>query len=206
MPVTPVNDDARDPRAAGFKPAEPHLRLLLIALTLTCSWLAMQWVHEAGHVLGALATGGEVQRVVLHPLSISRTDLGANPRPLIVTWAGPLFGVLAPLTAWAISSTLRLPSAYLFRFFAGFCCVANGLYIGLGSFGHVGDCGDLLKHGAAAWQLWLFGVVSTTAGFVVWNRLGPRFGLGPAGERIRIPHCLALAVMTLLLAIAGTLL
>jgi hypothetical protein len=187
-------------------PAESRLRFFLITLTLTCSWLAMQWVHEAGHVLGALATGGEVERVVLHPLSISRTDLRANPQPLIVTWAGPWLGVLAPLAAWLVASALRLQSAYLFRFFAGFCCVANGLYIGVGSFDHVGDCGDLLKHGAAAWQLWLFGLVNTAAGFVLWNRLGPHFGLGSTGQAVRIAHCLALAGITVSLAVAGILL
>ena len=85
----------------------PRLWLLFIGSALTCSWLGMQWVHEAGHVLGALATGGEVERVVLHPLSISRTDLRVNPRPLIVTWAGPMFGVLAPLAAWLVVRGLR---------------------------------------------------------------------------------------------------
>jgi hypothetical protein len=202
----PVNAETIAPRAAGLRPAEPRLRLLLIALTLSCSWLAMQWVHEAGHVLAALTTGGEVDRVVLHPLSISRTDLHANPQPLIVTWAGPMFGVLAPLSAWLIASALRLQSAYLFRFFAGFCCVANGLYIGLGSFDRVGDCGDLLKHGAAAWQLWLLGMVVTAAGFVLCNKLGPHFGFGRGAHSIRRSHCLALAVITVTLAATGALL
>ena len=183
-----------------------NLRLLFIAFTLTCSWLAMQWVHEAGHVLAAIATGGEVERVVLHPLSISRTDLHSNPQPLVVTWAGPIFGILAPLAAWLIASALRLPSAYLFRFFAGFCCVANGLYIGLGSFDHVGDCGDLLKHGAAAWQLWLFGLVHTAAGFALWNQLGPHFGFGPKAQSIRKRHCIVLAILTLGLIATGILL
>jgi hypothetical protein len=184
----------------------PRLWLLFIGLALTCSWLGMQWVHEAGHVLGAVASGGEVERVVLHPLSISRTDLRVNPRPLIVTWAGPVFGVLAPLAAWLVVRGLRFDSAYLFRFFAGFCCVANGVYIGLGSFGGVGDCGELLKHGAAMWELWVFGALSTSGGFFLWNGLGPDFSVGVNGKAIRARHCVGLVVIEVSLATAGAVL
>src|SRR3954468_21842305 len=102
----------------------------------------MQVVHEFGHVLGAHLTGARVERVVLHPLTISRTDLADNPRPLTIAWAGPVFGILAPLCVWVIAAAARMPGAFVLRFFAGFCLVANGLYIGVGSFGHVGDCGE----------------------------------------------------------------
>src|SRR5688572_29401782 len=117
---------------------------VLIASALLASWLGMQAVHELGHVLGAWATGGRVERVVLHPLTISRTDLVENPRPLAVTWAGPVFGVLAPLVPWGITAGHRMPGAFVLRFFAGFCLLANGLYIGVGSLDGIGDCGDLL--------------------------------------------------------------
>src|SRR5262249_34871163 len=77
-------------------------QLTLIVSTLVASWLGMQAVHELGHVLGAWLTGGRVARVVLHPLTISRTDLGHNPSPLAVVWAGPVFGALAPVLLWAV--------------------------------------------------------------------------------------------------------
>jgi hypothetical protein len=163
----------------------------------------MQWVHEAGHVLAALATGGVVERVVLHPLSISRTDVSVNPRPLIVTWAGPVFGVLAPLAAWLLARALRARSAYVVRFFAGFCGVANGAYLALGSFQRVGDCGELLKHGAAMWHLWLFGTVSAAAGFMLWNRLGPSFGFSPGAQAVSRGLCLVLAALLITMAAAG---
>ena len=53
-------------------------QLVLIGSTLLGSWLGMQAVHESGHVIGAWMTGGRVERVVLHPLTISRTDLAAT--------------------------------------------------------------------------------------------------------------------------------
>jgi hypothetical protein len=48
----------------------------LIAATLIASWLGMQAVHEAGHVLGARLSGGTVTRVALYPLTLSLVALG----------------------------------------------------------------------------------------------------------------------------------
>ncbi|MBN9519420.1 M50 family metallopeptidase [bacterium] len=144
----------------------------------------MQAVHEAGHVLGARLTGGRVERVVLHPLTISRTDLAENPRPLAVVWAGPVVGVAAPLLLWAVAAAGQVPGAFLLRFFAGFCLLTNGLYIGVGSLDRVGDAGDMLRHGSEPWQLWLFGAAAAPAGLWLWNRQGPHFGLGPVKGRV----------------------
>src|SRR5262249_48725415 len=96
-------------------------QIILILSTILGSWLSMQAVHELGHVLGARATGGRVDRVVLHPLTISRTDLADNPNPLAVVWAGPFGGVVIPLLLWAFAAAVRLPGAFVLRFFAGFC-------------------------------------------------------------------------------------
>src|SRR6266852_2985807 len=113
------------------RPTERGHKLIsvLIVSTVLGSWLGMQAVHEFGHVLGARLTGGRVAQVVLHPLTISRTDLSHNPRPLLVVWAGPAFGVLLPLALWGVAAGLRLPGAFVLRFFAGFCLLANGAYI-----------------------------------------------------------------------------
>lgn len=182
-------------------------QIIFIASTLTMSWLAMMGVHETGHVLGAWLTGGCVAGVVLHPLTISRTDLSINPHPLYVVWAGPLFGVSAPVLAWIVAQVARIPSWYLLRFFAGFCLIANGAYLGVGSFDSVGDAGDLLRHGAPIWQLWLFGALCVPAGFSLWHRLGRHFGLGEMQGRVSIPTaygCLiASVVIVTLMAFFG---
>jgi hypothetical protein len=159
-------------------------QVVLIGSTILASWLGMQAVHESGHVLGSWLTGGRVARVVLNPLTISRTDLDHNPRPLAVVWAGPIVGVAAPLAAWAVAAAVRLPGAFALRFFAGFCLLTNGLYIGVGSFDAVGDCGDMLRHGSEPWQLWLFGACAAPVGLWLWHRQGPHFGLGPARGRV----------------------
>jgi hypothetical protein len=152
--------------------------------TIVASWLGMQTVHELGHVLGAWLTGGQVTRVVLWPLGFSRTDVGNNMRPLVVAWAGPIVGIVLPLLLWAIAWAIRMPGAFVLRFFAGFCCIANGLYIGLGSFGRVGDCNEMLRYGSVSWQLWLFGAVTAPLGLALWHRQGALFGLGAPEGRV----------------------
>ncbi|MBI3823896.1 MAG: M50 family metallopeptidase [Planctomycetes bacterium] len=186
---------------------KPLHQTVLIVSTLALSWFVMMVVHESGHVLGAWLTGGTVARVVLHPLTISRTDLSVNPRPLFVVWAGPLFGVIVPLLAWIGTELARAPVWYLLRFFAGFCLIANGAYIGIGSIDNVGDAGDLLRHGAPIWQLWLFGIVCVPAGFVLWHGLGPHLGLGEAEGNVNVAAaygCLmALIIVVILMALLG---
>jgi hypothetical protein len=179
-------------------------QVVLIGSSVLASWFGMQAVHEAGHVLGAWVTGGRLSRVVLHPLTISRTDLSHNPNPLVVVWAGPTIGVIVPLLVWAGAAAARLPGAFVLRFFAGFCLLANGLYIGLGSFDRVGDCGEMLRHGSQCWQLWLFGAVTAPVGLWLWHRQGPGFGLGPAKGQVNrgvaygaLLTCLALVVLGL---------
>ncbi len=159
-------------------------QVVLIATTLASAWLLMQAVHELGHVLAGWLTGGDIQRVVLHPLTISRTDLGTNPSPLIVCWAGPIFGAVGPLILWSVSQWRRAACAFWLKFFAGFCLIANGSYLAVGVREGIGDAGDLLKHGSPAWLLYLFGAGTISLGLWLWNGLGPRFGLGAAGESI----------------------
>ena len=180
-------------------------RTALILTTLLGSWLGMQAIHELGHVIGAWVTGGQVACVVLHPLTISRTDLGHNPHPLAVVWAGPVFGVLLPLLIWGLMKKVRPREAFLARFFAGFCWLANGLYIGVGSFDRVGDCGEMLKHGSSVWQLWLFGAITTPIGLWFWHQQGPHFGWGsptPEVSRSATMTSIGVCIMLLVLGIA----
>ena len=177
-------------------------RALLVVTTLIASWLGMQAVHELGHVIGASLTGGKVARVVLHPLSLSRTDLSANPSPLAVAWTGPALGVLLPLALWGGAASLKAPLLYLPRFFAGFCLVANGAYIGSGLLSAVGDSETMLRHGAATWRLALFASTSTPLGFWLWHGQGADFGLGGEGRAV---NTTATAITTLVGAVLAVL-
>jgi len=91
----------------------------------------MTAIHEAGHVLGAMATGGKVNRVVWGLAKLSRTDVYPNPKPKWVAWAGPLFGAIAPFLLERLSR--RTHAANLLSLLAGFCLIANGAYLAAGA-------------------------------------------------------------------------
>jgi hypothetical protein len=157
------------------------LQVQLIVSFVGFSWLAMQAVHELGHVITARLSGGEVLKVALHPLIVSRTDLGYDPHPLAVVWGGPIFGSMLPLLASALATWFRVPGSYLFRFFAGFCLVSNGLYIGIGRFLAEGaDPWVMTENGSPRWVLVAFGLTAFTLGLYLWHRQGQHFGLGDA--------------------------
>ena len=174
-------------------------QVILITSTLGLSWLGMQVVHELGHVLTAWASGERVYRVVLHPLTISRTDASHERHPLLVVWGGPLLGVLLPVSSLAVMRLIRSRWSYLLQFFAGFCLIANGAYLGVGSLEGLGDAGDLLRYGAARWLPVVFGLVTVPAGLFLWHGLGPHFGLGKA--KGRVDRRAAMATVILLLVI-----
>jgi len=159
-------------------------QLALIITFLGFSWLAMQAVHEFGHALAAWVTGADVTKVALHPFTLSRTDLGHNPHPSLVVWAGPVVGSVLPLTVFLIAKVLRSPGLYLFRFFAGFCLVANGVYIGAGPSEGGADTAVMMLHGSPRWLLMLFGLFTAGLGLYLWHRQGRYFGLGVAKGRV----------------------
>ncbi|MBW1767564.1 MAG: hypothetical protein JRI43_05960 [Deltaproteobacteria bacterium] len=175
-------------------------QLLLIVTFLGFSWLAMQAVHELGHIIGACITGAEVTRIALHPFIISHTDLGYNPRPLIVVWAGPLIGSILPLTAYLAARLLNSPGIYLFRFFAGFCLITNGVYIAFGPSHGAADTGVMIQFGSPRGLLLVFGFIAASLGLYLWHLQGSYFGLGMA--RGKVDRKAAITSLTLFLTVA----
>ena len=147
-------------------------QLLFCVSLLALGWYATMAIHEFGHVIGTIVTGGSIERVVLHPLAISRTDVMPNPHPGIVVWLGPVVGCLLPLVLWAAVPRRFIVTRSIAQLFAGFCLIANGIYIALGSFDQVGDCREMLATGTPQWVMLVFGAITTPLGFYLWHNLG----------------------------------
>jgi hypothetical protein len=161
----------------------------------------MMAVHELGHVMGAAMTGGTVQRCVLYPLTISRTDVSPNPRPVIVVWMGPIVGCVLPLVALACVPLRFRCTRLAAQFFAGFCLIANGAYLAVGWMDRVGDCGEMLRNGVPVWWLLAFGGVAIPVGLGLWHGLGSvrHFLATPSLITWRMAYCAA-AVLAVIIA------
>ena len=172
----------------GIVPRQRFRQIMLLAGLACLSWLGMMLVHEFGHVVGAWLSGGQVQHVTWHPTVFSSTYVEPNPQPLLVVWCGPLIGVLLPLCIAGLIRGLKLSTSHLFTFFAGFCLIANGTYIALGSFEGIADAGDMLWLGTPQWVLVVFGVVTVPAGFWLWHLASPKLGFGKSPQAISAAH------------------
>ena len=173
---------------------------ILIISFIAFSWLAMQVVHELGHVVAAWLTKAEVIRVALHPCIISQTEIGHNPHPLIVVWAGPIVGIALPLLAFLVAKVCRAPGVYLFRFFAGVCLIANGVYIAVGPSEGLADTGVMIQHGSPRWLLVLFGIITVPLGLYLWHGEGKHFGLGEAKGQVNRSAAFVSAFLLIVLA------
>jgi hypothetical protein len=182
------------------------IQTVLIFSTLAISWLGMMVVHEFGHVLFGWVSGGIVSRVVLSPFEFSRTDMQNNPHPLLESWGGALMGSILPLLIWLLWRRFCWPAWYVFQFFAGFCLVANGIYLAVVSFiPNAADPGDMMRNGSRQWILVAFGVIAFPVGPFLWNRLGIHFGLsnakGKVSGRVAIVIFAALVALVLIEAL-----
>jgi mannose/fructose/N-acetylgalactosamine-specific phosphotransferase system component IIC len=154
-------------------PMRPVARMLIAAVALYASWLGMMAVHELGHVIHARLSGGVVAAVHVPMVGYSVTEYAVNPRPRFVAWGGAVWGSVLPLVGWGIARRVRMPGSRWLQFFAGFCLVANGAYLGVGWAMRVGDAQELLTLGTPRAALCAFGIVALTAGLLIWHDLGP---------------------------------
>jgi hypothetical protein len=160
----PIDDDCNLMR--------PILRILAILILFYSTWMGMMAVHEFGHILHAWISGASVSHVSLPLVGFSQTFFRFNPHAYFVVWGGPLWGSLMPVAIWFLFPKRWSNPRRVIQFFAGFCLIANGAYLGVGWTMRVGDAGDLIEHGTPVWVLVAFGAIAMTAGLYLWHLLG----------------------------------
>ena len=150
-----------------------HLRQLLLAPPrLYACWLGMMAVHELGHVLHGWLSGATVSAVRIPLAGFSITEFATNRHPHFVAWGGAIWGCVLPVAVWAVFYVRRWPGRYVVQFFAGFCLIANGVYLGVGWTRGAGDAGDLLAYGTPVWVMIAFGITTSATGLYLWHLLG----------------------------------
>jgi hypothetical protein len=147
------------------------VRAILLPAYLYACWLGMMAVHELGHVLHAWVSGGVVSAVRVPLAGFSITVLSSNPHPHFVAWGGAVWGCALPVAAW-LAWPGRWRGLRALQFFAGFCLLANGAYLGMGWTMRAGDAADLVRYRTPVWVLVLVGLCGGASGLYLWHRLG----------------------------------
>lgn len=135
--------------------------LARFVLLLLAAWVVMTVSHECGHLLGGFFSGARLVDFDLVPWRLPYSVHSPDPHPLVTLWAGPLFGVAAPLmTAFLI----RRPAV---TFIADFCLLANGVYLSLAwlSGDKLLDTRRLLDAGASPFGVASFCALTTLLGY-----------------------------------------
>lgn len=182
---------------------DPHWpRAVLLAAILPVCWLGMMAVHELGHVLAAWLAGAKVHRVVLPLFSFSRTDVGHSEWQRAIIWAGPAVGVGLPILMWLVAWMMKWEVAFVLRFFAGFCLIANGAYIGFGWIDSIGDAGELRAAGESTAVMTVVGILAVVTGLMMWSGLSGAFGFG--ANRQHVSQRVAMGVLAALVLLIAT--
>ena len=91
------------------------LTILACAVVMSCS--ACRPSMSSATFLADGSRAARCAASLLHPFTISRTDVSPNPHPLVVAWGGPLVGVGLPIIAAACGRvrTLRAGVFWILR-------------------------------------------------------------------------------------------
>ncbi len=153
-------------------PVKPYV-LAVLAL-LASAFLAMEAVHEFGHVVCAWASGGRVVAVEIPLIGTSQTFVAPNPNEALVAEGGAVFGVVIPLLACGLSRLFRkgVPEGAL-EIFRGLCVlIANGVYMSVGLQAKRNtDAGDLVHLGVPGIAMIGYGAIAIVGGLLIWHRL-----------------------------------
>lgn len=128
----------------------------------------MMLTHECGHCIHAVLSNGQVTNVSVPLVGFSETTIDPNPSPRFVAYGGAVWGVVIPSLLLLIWKLIGRPPKLVW-YFAGFCLIANGLYLAAGAMLRVGDARDLLRLGAPKLLLVVSGCVLTIAGLWLWH-------------------------------------
>lgn len=100
-------------------------RIIVFICLLAASWVVMTCTHECGHMIGGMIGGATLTDFDLAPWHMPYSLHEPDPQPLVTLWAGPLLGVVVPLT-----TAVFIRKRWIW-FIADFCLIANGSYLSL---------------------------------------------------------------------------
>jgi hypothetical protein len=157
-------------------------------------------VHELGHALTVIATGGKFGFIEVTPFSWSYAHYIFAPEPMATSWGGILwsviFGLLAFFVPWVAKSRLSFIGVLL----AISSLAGEGTYLLVGTVFHVGDPASLLGQGVPPLALIVIGSLLLLLCFPLILPLGTLLDVGKGKNKLMTTVAVVSPIMAYLLA------
>lgn len=178
-------------------------RFLIVLGVFVFAYNASTIVHELGHGLTLIATGGELDFIEVSPFSWSYAHYRSNPEPMATSWSGflweTIFGVLAFSILWIAKSRLSLFGVVL----AIASLAGTGIYMLVGAVLRIGDSAALIRMGVPPAVLVITGSVLLLLVLPLILPLGGLLGVGKGKNKLRITILVFSPIVAYLLAMVA---
>ena len=134
-------------------------------------------LHELGHAVGLVLSGGQVAHITLNPFCWCWTWYATNPRPIVTAWSGVVVGVLFALLPCIALATFGRRTPRLFVLLGIVALAANGIYLLDGVLSNVGDGADIVDLGAPRLLPITVGAILVLAAALWFILVQPKIGI-----------------------------
>gem|GEM_PF-2659316 len=135
-------------------------------------------IHEFGHVLNGVATGGKFDHIEFSVLGWSRAFLAHHGEPRAVSWGGVQWACTVSLFGFLLCWTFRSRAVLFFLVLTIKTFAASGQYLMVGLFTGEGDGAHLAMMGVSKPILIIIGSALLLVVFPISGLTGPLLGLG----------------------------
>ncbi len=178
-------------------------RFLIVLGAYVFAYNASSIMHELGHALAVIATGGEVSFIEVSPFSWSYTHYISDPEPMATSWGGFLWGtmigVFTFLILWIVRSRLSLFGAV----FAVTSLAYAGIYMLVGAVLRIGDSAALMWMGIPQAVLIAIGGMLLLLVLPLILPLGVLLGIGRGRNRLGTTVLVFSPILAYLLVMAA---
>ncbi|MCB9791330.1 MAG: M50 family metallopeptidase [Alphaproteobacteria bacterium] len=162
----------------------PRPSRAIVAVTLfaafTVAYNLNPILHELGHVLFCLGTGGVSTGISSHPLSWSLAWV-EDGDPAWTVWGGALITKVVALVLFPLGYARRSPRVYPLLLWCAFAFLIDSVYFLVGAATHTGDPASLMEMGASASLLYLCAATWFVLGAGMTVVAGGVFGMHRGG-------------------------
>ncbi len=181
--------------------ATTSIATLLLLGSFAFAYNVVSALHELGHVVGALATGGHPHSLVLHPFSTSSVEVSPDPRPLVTYGAGVLAPPVVGLALFRALRHVQAPVLLPVLLIPSIAWASSGLYLVVGAALQVGDAAVLMQTGIPRAALFAAGAACLPVSGLLARRLLRLIGIDRSSTPGRRAVILGGGIGTYLLAI-----